>query len=230
VRNLLSDVAPTDVITLADITDRTKIRFTERSPAEIYPEPIVRYKKNFASGEYEDIIRVTNASALTYSTGYVEGVESETQAEAIWDRCNTMWQRTKETNKPPKDLTDRIWFNNPNTADTMAREYIENWITWMSRNTVTFPAHFNVVGSWEETHPFYLQLPHQTNNVQILCNLIKITIDPNPSYECIVEAIIEGDIPEEFYIKDTWINFGDNRDWKDTYTLQGGNDDIKDSM
>ena len=230
IRNLLSETAPTDTITLADITDRTKIKFTERSPAEIYPEPIVRYKKNFASGEYEGLLRVANSGAISYVSGYVEGVPNEGTAEGIWNSCNTMWQRSKEINQPPKDLTDKTWFNNPNTADSLARQYLENWIQWMSRDTVSFPAHFNTVGDWEETHPFYLNLPHQTNSVTIKCILTKITIDPNAPYECTVEAIVDGDIPESFFIKDTWVNFGDDRDWKNTFTIQGGDDDIKDIM
>ena len=230
VRSLLTSTVPTDTITLGDITDRTKIKFTERSPADIYAEPFVRYKKNMASKEYEGLIRVTNASAASYVSGYIEGVSSESQAEAIWDICHDMWQRTKTINPPPADLTDKIWFNNPDTADELAKEYLENWITWMSRDTVKFPAHFNTVGDWEETHPFYLQLPHQTNNVTIKCNLAKITISPNPPYTCTVEAVIEGDIPEAFYIKDTWVNFGNDNDWKNAWTAQGDPDDIKDTM
>ena len=225
-----SEVTPTDTITFSDIIDRSKIEIKERNPMDIFPEPFVRFRKNFASGGFEDIIRITNVDQASYQSGYVQGIEDGVEAEELWTKCNTLFQKTKILNKPPSDLTDAQWFNGED-AYTRAKEYLENWIDWMYNPTCKINVHYNKAGDWEEAHRFILQLPHQTNDVQIECILTKITVNPNPPYDVDIEAImLSEDIPESFYIKDTWTNFGNSNDWKDTFTLQGGNDDIKDSM
>jgi len=225
-----AETSPSDTVTLSDIIDRKRISVDVRPPMDIYPEPFIRYRKNFANGEYESIIRIINVDQESYQAGYVEGIEDSTEAEVLWGKCQTLFKKTKNLNKPPSDLTDSQWFNGTDAYER-AKEYLENWINWMYNPTCKINVHYNKAGQWEEAHRFILQLPHQTNNVQIECILTKITIDPNSPYICDVEAImLAEDIPEEYYIKDTWTNFGDDNDWKDTYTIQGGDDDIKDSM
>ncbi|MFH1322068.1 MAG: hypothetical protein ABII90_15625, partial [Bacteroidota bacterium] len=224
-----SETSPPDAITLADIVDLSSIVITEPSPADIFPEPFVRYRKNFATGEYESLIKVTNVDAETYVAGYVEGL-TDSEAEEIWDRCHALWLKAKHLEKPPSNLTDKIWFNGVN-ADIIARDYIFNWVDWMFNPSISFKVHYNKAGSWEETHRFTIQLPHQTADTVFECLLTKITVDPNPPFDVTIDAIIFREtIPEDYLIKDTWINYGDDNDWKDMWVNYGDDNDKVDTM
>lgn len=229
-RIVKSETSPFDTVTLSDIVDRTKIRIKEPSPSDIFPEPFVNYRLNFASGKYESVIKVTNVDATTFNSNYVEGISAADEAEELWDKCAILFQKCKHLEKPPKDMTDKIWFNGPN-ADLIARDYIFNWVDWMFNPVVRFTVHYNKSGSWSEAHKFTLQLPHQTNNVAFECITTRVSVNPNPPYNVDIEAImLREDIPEEFFIKDTWINYSSDDDWKDTMTVYGNDNDKKDVM
>lgn len=188
-RILNATIAPTDIITFSDIIDRDKVKLTERPSSEIFPEPFVRYRKNFASGEFESTIRVTNVSANSFVSGYVEGVSDDTTAETLWDKCNNLWKKAGFINKPPQDLTDLVWINSED-ADTRALENLTNWVDWMYNPTIKLNVHYNLAGDWEEAHRFLLNLPNQTNGANVECILTKNTIDPNDTYKVDLEAII----------------------------------------
>ncbi len=225
-RIVKSETTPSDAITLADIVDRSKIIITDPKPSDIFPEPFVQYRKNFATGKYESIIRVTHADAATYSSDYVEGI-SDSSAEELWDRCNALWKKTRHLEKPPSDMTNKTWFNSDD-ADSLAQDYIFNWVDWMFNPMVRFPVHYNVAGSWNEAHRFTLQLPHQTSDATIECLTTGIQVDPNPPYHVIVTAIMFSEtIPEDFNLKDTYETV--SLDWKDQHTALGDENDKKDN-
>ena len=227
-----SETTPIDTVTLADIIDRKKISIKEANPGDIYPEPFIRYNKNFANGEYESIIKVTNVTAPTFSADYIKGKMGAASKEELWDKCAALYKKTGHLEKPPQDLTDKQWFNGTN-ADSMAQDCIFNWVDWMNNSTIQFPLHYKKAGDWEELHRFTLTLPHQTNDVSVECITTKVDINPNAPYDVKIEAIMfwPDDIPEDFNIKDTWINFGnDIDDWKDNWTNYGNDDDKKDVM
>jgi hypothetical protein len=84
------------------------------------------------------------------------------------------------------------------------------------------------VGEWEEMHPFVIQLPHQTNNLQIECLLTSIKVNPNAPYDCTIRAIMYSEsIPEGFFIQDV-INIltGDDA-WQDVIG-DSGEENIQD--
>jgi len=225
-RILKSSTSPADSVTLADIVDRSKIIITDPQPADIFPEPFVRYRKNFATSKYESIIRVTNADAESYSSDYVEGL-SDSSAEELWNRCNTLFKKARHLEKPPADMTDKTWFNGSD-ADSLAQDYIFNWVDWMFNPMIRFPVHYNKAGSWNEAQRFTLQLPHQTNDVVIECLLTGLKVDPNPPYHVIVTAIMFSEtIPENFNFKDTFTSV--SLQWKDQDSVLGDANDKKDN-
>jgi hypothetical protein len=223
-----SETSPSDTITLADIVDRSSISITEPSPCDIFPEPFVRYRKNFASDKYESLIRVTNASAISFNSAYVQGISDSDEAEILWNKCHVLWLKAGHLEKPPNELTDKQWFNSDG-ADNLAKDYLNLWVDWMFNPSCQIVVHFNKAGEWEEAHRFTLQLPHQTNDTAIECVITKIKVNPNPPYYVTINAIMFREtIPVDYYIKDTWINFSNNTDdWKDTYADQTGDNDIK---
>lgn len=225
-RIIKSETSPSDTVTLADIVDRSKIIITEPKPADIFPEPFVRYRKNFATGEYESIIKVTHADAESYNSDFVEGL-SDTTAEELWNRCNALFKKARHLEKPPADMTNKIWFNGSD-ADSLAQDYIFNWVDWMFNPMIQFPVHYNKAGSWNEAQRFTLQLPHQTNDAVIECLLTGLKVDPNPPYHVIVTAIMFSEtIPEEFNFKDTFDSV--SLQWKDQDSVLGDANDKKDN-
>jgi hypothetical protein len=228
-RMIRSEYSPGDLITLAHITDRKKIKITEPSPENVYCEPFVRYDIDPATGNPQRIIRVKNASAYTFSDGWIEAPDgvfsgSGEQSE-YWGRCHALWQKTNMVTKPPTELTDIKWANgNVTNADAIAKEYLTNWITWMHNIKVSFPIHTERAKFLEECHRFKLQLPHQTGNTQVECLLTKVTVDPNHPFESTVEAIIYAEtLPVGFDIQDTMTMLTGNDNWQDTLTA-GAND------
>ncbi len=228
-RILKSETTPSDSVTLADIVDRNKIKIIEPKPADLFPEPFIRYRKNNATDEYESTIRVTNASAETYDSSYVEGVTGG-EAEELWDKCHAIWKKAGHLEKPPSDLTNKT-FMNGSDADTQAKDCIFNWVDWMFNVQIQFPVHYNKAKTWEEMHRFTVNFPQQTSGNTYECMLTGIDVNPYAPHDIIITAIMfREDIPEDYMIKDTYQNFGDDNDWKDTHTVYGDDNDIKDEM
>ena len=228
------ETSPTEIITLSDVMDRQSIEIIEPSPSDIYAEPFVRYKKNYATGKFEETIEVTNASydnpTDEQKESFVHGVTG-IYAKTLWDKCHQLYLRSQNIEKPPTDMTDLEWI----TTESDARDYLLDWIDWMFNPTVKFKTHYNKVASWQEGQRFTLTLPHQTGGAAIECVLTELTIDPNGKHECSVRAIMFSDtIPEDFNLQDSMDLQGENYNWQDhmqTYAERGeGLDDRQDVM
>ena len=226
-RIIKEETSPTDTITLADITDRMRIRIDEPNPDDIYPEPFVMYARNPETREYQKSIRFTNVDATSYDSSYVEGwlVGLGASAEEYWKRCGVLWNYIHEVGKPSSDFTDIEWGDGYYGRDVGWNSITEK-IDWAYNPVISFPAHYNKVGKWEEGHEFIVQLPHQTNDVNIECRLVQIAIEPNEPYECSVSAImLSATIPADFNIQDSTTYTGGDRDWIDTTTTYGNDQD-----
>jgi hypothetical protein len=217
-----SVTSPADSITLADIIDRTAIKITDPEAGTIYPEPFVRYNYNSATEDYESAIRIKNTSAALFVASYVEGMTGA-DAEEYWDRCKLLWNKAKQINDPPSELTDLDFIGGAD-ADALALEYLTTWIDWMFNPTIEFDVHFNKAGSWEECHRFTLTLPHQTNNAAIECIVTDIEANPNAPYDVHIKAIMYSEtIPEDFNIRE--IMTMTVPDWQETTTVYGTDND-----
>jgi hypothetical protein len=230
-----SNVTPTDTITLADIIDRKSVVVTEPAPSDIFCNPYVRYMKNPATGEYDSVIRFTNADALAYESSFLEapdGVFSSSEAEEYWTRCHALYLRCRSNENPPSDLTDLRWANGvQDNANAIAKQAITSWIDWMFNPVIRFKVHFDKAGQWEECHRFILQLPHQTDDAQIECITQKITINPNSPYDVTVEAIMFSDtIPSDFYYQDVFQTLTSDKNWQDNFIIYGDTRDKQDTI
>lgn len=185
-----SKLDPVYTIQMNDILDRKKIKVNEREYNSIISEPWVSYNKNPATGDYEDIIKITNTTASAYSTNYVSGIEKATDAENLWNSCHSLALKTHSINKPSTSKTDLQWANGPG-AYTIALKYLQNWINWQFTNEMEFPVHFNLAESWQECTPINLLFSHQTGNISKSALIEKITIDPR-GYEAMIKAIMYG--------------------------------------
>jgi hypothetical protein len=225
-----SATTPADSITLADITDRKKIRIQPTPASQIYCEPFVRYNLNPATGKYQSIIKMTNASAATFNAAYVDGKDlSGEEAEELWNRCHALWLKCHVVNEPPSELTDLVWANGPGAAD-FATEYIWEWVDNQDNPSIAFPVHYNKVKGWEECKRFTITLPHQTNNVAVECMVTKIEHDPNPPHESTIEAIMMTDLPVDFNYRDTMETMASDLTWQDTMSSYGDSRDKQDVM
>lgn len=179
---------PVYTIQLSDILDRRKIKINEREDSNIIAEPWVSYNKNPATGEYEDIIKITNAYAGSYSTNYVSGIENADDAEELWNACHSLALKTHTINKPSTDQTDLQWANGPG-AYTVALRYLQNWVNWQFTNEIEVPIHFNLASSWQQCTPVNLLFSHQTNNISRSALIERITVNPQ-GYETMIKAIM----------------------------------------
>lgn len=224
-----SETSPSDTITLADIVDRKSIKISEPDPSKVYCEPFVRYDYNMATGKYDGYIKIGNVSAQAYSSSYVSGLSSGI-AEEYWNRCHALWKKTNMIIPPPETFTDLPCI----ADDSAATEYLTNAIDWMYNPTIEFKVHYNKASEWMEAHRFLLQLPHQTDNVQVECLLTGISVDVEPPYHVTISAMMFSEtIPEDFNLQDTMTVFGSDSDWQDhmdTYAERGsGLDDRQDT-
>lgn len=215
-------IASTDLITISNIIDRQSITITEAQQANIFPEPFVRYNKNYATDTYESIIQVTNTDYLNPTDAqkktFVQ-IPEGFDAVIIWDKCHQLMLKSLTIEKPASDLTDLDWVRN----DQEAVNYLNNWIDRMLNPTIEFNAHFNKVGTWQECHRFKLQLPFHTNNLTVECMLVSISINPNLDYVCKCKAIIYATTAPEGF---------DFSNWQDSFRTYAerseGNDDVQD--
>lgn len=216
------------IITLSDIIDRSKIKITEPNIRDMFPEPYVNFNKNFANGNHEGRVAVTNTDKDTYQSGYIEGWEgSSASAEDLWDRCHIIWLKCGHLNKPPLDMTDKTWLND-NVSQQIAEDYLKKWADWMGNGTISFNVHHLTAANWNESKEIIIKLPHQTNNVEVKVIITNIVYDPN-SYIVDVEGIyLSETLPEDMVIKDTWATLSPIDDWKDSITVYGDDNDIKD--
>ncbi len=218
----------TTIITLADITDRSKIKIDDPDIRNIFPELFVNFNKNFANNSREGRIAVTNVDQESYVEGYIIGM-SGIRAENLWNRCHSNWLRSKHLEPPPADMTDLDWMNGDDSQE-LSEIYAQKWADWQANSMISFPVHYNTAKDIELVNEIIVQFPHQTNNVQIEVLVSEISHDPNNKYESIINGFfLDETLPEDFDIKDTWENFGNDNDWKDSYTVFGDDNDILDS-
>jgi hypothetical protein len=215
-----------DTLTLADITDRTKIQVEEPEIDSLNPQPVVKYAYDIGAKRFQGTISIGGAGASAYSASYVEGLTGDT-AQEYWNRCQTIWQYCRSLEGAEKAY-ELLWCNGEQ-ADSIAREVLLAKIDWQFNPSISFPAHYNQVGAWEEGHEFYLQLAHQTNNVLVECRLSKIEVDPTG--ECMLTAVMfRESLPVDFDIQDSMtLQTGDDN-WQDSYDPQGGNLDKEDAL
>jgi hypothetical protein len=224
-----SATAPSDTIDLTNIpqTDRKNITIDLPSPADIYCQPFVRYDKNPGDGTYQSTIAFTNTSADTYSASYVQGISDAAEAEEYWNRCHKLWLKCRMITEPPSDMTD-LQFANGLTSYKNALRKITSWIDGMAYPRITFPAHYNKVGAWEEGHRFIITLPHQTDNVAVECQLESIEVDP-VTQKCTIEAVMyrTEDLPDEFDIQKVFETLDDSDMWQKTHSVETGENNIQ---
>jgi hypothetical protein len=228
-RYLPSLTAPTETIDMTKIpmTDRKNISITLPAPTDIYCQPFVRYNKNPGDGTFQSVISITSVSADVYSASYVTGIDTPADALNLWTACHRLWLKCRMITEPPTDMTD-LEFANGAGGYAIAYEKISNWIAGMAYPRITLPAHYNDVGAWEEGHRFYIQLPHQTNNVIVECQLESITVNP-VTLKCTLDAVMyaTGDVPEEFDIQKVFTTLADADMWQKTHATETGENNIQ---
>lgn len=214
-------------ITMSDITDRKRIKITEAPADRIYPSMYVKYQKDFATGERQKIIRFKNTDAATFSESYVEapaGVFSGAEAEYYWGLCKALWNKSRQTNEPPTDLTEPDFLNGVN-ADNAAKAYITKMIEWMGAAEIELPVHYEKANNWKEGTVFTVNFAHQTAGATITCILEDIEVDTTAPYECRLKALlfISG-VALEYNIQNVMGAFGTDSDWQNTYSPQAAAD------
>lgn len=242
--SIRSLTTPTTTITLADIIgDIGEVIYPE--VRNIYPEPIIKYAQNPASGEYEKTIQITNTNAAVYDSSYVVGLTGST-AELMWARGKVLWEATRNIEPIPQDRSELTWY----VKDADAVWYLETLYSWMGaintdgtpegvvfdpKKRISFSVPYETGKDWFLTQHHNLQLPHQTNSQAIEFAIEKMSKNIKKEQEKVtVEVILYGDTSElEYYVKDSMDAGVELEDWKDSMDKKADvpaqGEDIKDS-
>jgi hypothetical protein len=149
---------------------------------------------NYATGEYENVIRVTNTAKDTYEAGFVTGYTGA-QGEQIWGMCHALFDFYRVIEVPPNEVTDCPWIRTERDAE----KYLLMLINYMGGNivldegfkatpvrrisfAVSYITATTINGAhkpWHVGMHFLLTLPHETDMLSVQCAIESITIDVN---------------------------------------------------
>ncbi|MEA3346957.1 MAG: hypothetical protein U9Q21_02570 [Candidatus Auribacterota bacterium] len=225
------EITTGELIDFDKLIDRNRVTIKDPDPADIFPEPFVRYGINPETGGYEGIIKFTNVDAEAFSPAYVEapdGLFSPGEAEEYWDKCKALWGKSREINIPTSDLTDMKWANGKD-CEKLAKDKILNWIDWMGHYRFVLQTGYSIVKDWEEGKRFELQLPHQTDDIKTEALVEEITKSPNKPYVAQIKGILFFEGFDEYLIQDVMGSMPSDDSWIDSYIPQGGDNDIENS-
>jgi len=192
--NYIRDISatPSVSLTLASIVEGSISEVTEQNVADVFCQPVVRYNKNYATGEYEGVIQITNSNAASYAAGYVTGYTGS-EAQNMWNLANALWKNYGIINDPPEYLCQCEWIR----IEADACKFLYDWFRWMGvfNNTsggitfapkkwISFSVPYETATTIGATHKpwfvsmhFLLNLPSETNGSAVQCIIEKISFD-----------------------------------------------------
>jgi len=226
--------APATTITLSDILPGTLGEVSYPKMKGIFCEPVIKYAKNPATGEYDKTIQVTNSDAATFDSSYVIGL-SGTTAELMWQRAHILRQAYRQVEPAPSDMTDHDWIVTENDAVW----YLDTWYSWMGalntdgttsgiefepKKRISFSVSYETGKDWHLAKHIKLQLPHQTDDSAIECIIEKLTKNINKGSEKVTAQVVLYGAADEIalYIQDTWTQGTLLADWQDDMDTQAG--------
>lgn len=219
--------APTVTITLDDIIGPISVVKSQPEKA-IFCEPVVRYNYNQATGKYDGLIQVRNASAETYDASYVTGLTGPA-AENAWNKAHLLWGITRKVENPPEQYTDKKWIYRADDAYW----YLDTWFYYMgavdtadgvqkaSRDRLGFTVSYSTGKDFFKGQHILLDLVYHTEGNPVECVIERVSIGATTVK---VEVMLMDNISEDdFYIIKTLSNtveewqkvipeFGDDRD------------------
>lgn len=219
--------APTVTITLDDIIGPISVVKSQPEKA-IFCEPVVRYNYNQATGKYDGLIQVRNASAETYDASYVTGLTGPA-AENAWNKAHLLWGITRKIETPPEQYTDKKWIYRADDAYW----YLDTWFYYMgavdtadgvqkaSRDRLGFTVSYSTGKDFFKGQHILLDLVYHTEGNPVECVIERVSIGATTVK---VEVMLMDNISEDdFYIIKTLSNtveewqkvipeFGDDRD------------------
>ena len=219
--------APTVTITLDDIIGPISVVKSQPEKA-IFCEPVVRYNYNQATGKYDGLIQVRNASASEYDASYVTGLTGPA-AENAWNKAHLLWGITRKVEDPPEQYTDKNWIYRADDAYW----YLDTWFYYMgavdtadgvqkaSRDRLGFTVSYSTGKDFFKGQHILLDLVYHTEGNPVECVIERVSIGATTVK---VEVMLLDNISEDdFYIIKTLSNtveewqkvipeFGDDRD------------------
>lgn len=233
-----NETTPTIVVDLDDIIRGSIGDVVEAPSKDIFCEPFVRFNFNHANGKFDNVIRVTNASANEFDASFVTGYNG-TEAEEIWDRAHALFLHYRVIEEPPNEWTDLTWIDE--TVDAV--DYLLRMLEYMGAyrvegeadikvtplRRITFAVPYDTATQinatfqpWFVSQHFRLKLPHETGDVNIQCMIESITFDLNKMQARISVVMFTVDEVLALFIKNTFDSFSGVgwEDWKNVDTTK----------
>jgi hypothetical protein len=214
----------TTSLTLADITPGSIGDIIEPRQEDVFIEPFIRYDWDPARNKFNKAIRVTNTSAETFDSSYVDGLGA-VEGEEIWNKCKTLAQRFRIIYTPPSELTDLKTIK----ADFAAKIYLETWIEWMQKKRLPFSVPYTTGRLYFVTKHLGLTLPHQTNSVKKEVLIESLERDKNNNRVNMTVVFLDEIDETAFRVQDVPTTPNIKDDWQDVVTTPNVENDIQDT-
>ena len=191
---LFDDADTIEDITFADIVGDVG-DVIEPAPADVFVEPYINYAYDYALGKYTKQLRITNATADTYSANYTAGY-SGTDGQPTWDLCRQLWLKTKQINPMPESLVNQPWIVRYEDAVWYLRKLSE----WMGKRRIEFTVPYQKSAGWAVGSKIKLKLPHHTAGAFVNCLIEGIRRRKQQSTAAI-KVVLLTDIPTTFFFE-----------------------------
>ncbi len=238
-----TNLTPEVSISLSDINPGSLGQVQEETSKNVFVQPYFQFNMDYATGDYKNIIRVTNVAQDVFDASYVTGY-SAGDAEEIWNRCHALWNYFRVIEEPPSEITDCPWIGTKLDGSLIAniddaKKYIFRTLEWFgafkdadnnifvaNKKRISFSISYILATTIGATHKpwftgmhFLLNLPHQTNSISIQCQIEKIEFDINQG-TATINAIMYGVTDESsYYIKKSFDSYASLgwADWDNSY-------------
>ena len=207
----------------------------EPKSQDVFVNPLINYSYNPGSQKFDKNLQVLNSADSTYTktdgTIHTAGIGWEpeltpgfqgTDGQEVWEACHALWNRFRQIELAPSDLTDCEMI----TTYSDALAYITKWVNRMGLRRVSFNIPYVYVASddswardWHVAQHININLPHQTNGGDIECVIESIVKDKNNNI-INIEVILLDDIISNFFlskIQDCYVEIDTLEKWQDYY-------------
>jgi hypothetical protein len=173
-------INPTETITFADIVTGSIGETKEPDLQDIYCQPIFKYRLNQGSGNFDQLMAVTNIQAASYDPSYTPGIDNTAHnldvtthdGEYIWNQCKANFNKYRHIEPCPSSFSDHDMV----VLYADAVKIFSAKISRMGRKRNTCSVFYSKGKDYFAGKHIKIKLPFQTVNlsVEILLETVKI--------------------------------------------------------
>jgi hypothetical protein len=138
---------------------------------DIWNEFTFEYQWQEWAEKYAKKITITHPEAAAYSADYISGVTNAGNAQDLWSAAHVIYNDYHVVNKMPDEYGQLKWI----TTEADAIWHIRQRLAWIGQNRIPLTVSYDVGRLWHIGTRFVLNIPHQTDGVNVTCIIEQIT-------------------------------------------------------